>query len=266
MFKKILIYISTILILAGLAGYFYFATMLYNKKDSAQKCSRISITLLDSLENRFVSEQEVLDIINGFCGTLVGKNRDTVNIAVIEKLLDQRSAIKKSQVCITRDGELKIDITQRRPVLRIQTQNGGFYVDETKYIFPLVETFASYVPIVSGNIPLELDQSYRGTIKNDNKDWLTRIMELGKYIDNHPFWNAQIEQIYINENNDIQLATRVGDTKIIFGDTKDYVEKFDKLYTFYKNIIPNEGWDKYSTINLKYKDQIICKIKNKKNR
>ncbi|MBQ1929891.1 MAG: cell division protein FtsQ, partial [Bacteroidales bacterium] len=73
-----------------------------------------------------------------------------------------------------------------------------------------------------------------------------------------------IEQIYINQNNDIQLATRVGDIEIILGDYKDYKEKLDKLYTFYKNIVPVEGWDKYSSVNLKYKGQIICKLKKRK--
>lgn len=264
MFKKILIYTFAILALAGLAGYFYFATLLYNEKDSKQTCKKINVVLLDSLQNKFVTQQEVLDIINGYSGKLLGKKRDTINISVLEKLLNQRSAIKQSQISITRDGVLNIEITQRRPVLRIQSQNGGFYVDETQYIFPLVETFTSYVPIVSGNIPLELDQSHRGKVKDDTQGWLTNIMEFGKYIDNHPFWSAQIEQIYIAENNDIQLATRVGDIKIIFGSTQDYKEKLDKLYTFYKNIIPSQGWDKYSSVNLKYKDQIICKLKNKK--
>ena len=264
MFKKILLYIGVTVTLAGLAGYFYFATTLYNEKDPMQTCRKIDVVLLDSLENKFVTEQEVIGIVTDYTGGVIGRKRDSINISTLEKLLDQRSAVKKSQVSITRDGKLNIEITQRRPVLRIQSQNGGFYVDETKYIFPLVETFTSYVPIVSGNIPLDLDASHRGTVNDNSKSWLDGIMELGSYIDNHPFWSAQIEQIYINQNNDIQLATRVGDIEIILGDYKDYKEKLDKLYTFYKNIVPVEGWDKYSSVNLKYKGQIICKLKKRK--
>jgi cell division protein FtsQ len=89
-------------------------------------------------------------------------------------------------------------------------------------------------------------------------------MLLGSFLENDPFWNAQIEQIYIDSSGDIILSPRVGDHKIIFGDLKDMGTKFNKLYTFYKNIVPEEGWEKYSTVNLKYKDQIVCKLNKKK--
>lgn len=266
MLRKILISFTAVLAFGAIGAYFYFAQMLYSKNMPSQICRKVNVVLLDSLQNRFVSKSEVMDIMNGYMGDNVGKNIAEVDLNIIEKLLNSRSAIKESQASITRAGELRINITQRKPVLRIQTADRGFYVDESQYIFPLVPTFTSYVPVVSGHIPFTLNEGHRGKALEDTGNWMEKIMLLGSFLENDPFWNAQIEQIYVDSNGDIILSPRVGNHKIIFGDLKDIGNKFNKLYTFYKNIVPAEGWNKYSSVNLKYENQIVCKLnKNKKN-
>lgn len=265
MLKKILISAAVTLALGIAGAYFFFAGELYAGRIHTQLCRNVEVILLDSIQNRFVEKEEVLEIMEDFMGSLKGKPVGEINLHLIEQLLNQRSAIRNSQASITRDGKLTVKITQRKPVLRIQTENGGFYVDETKYIFPLVSTFTSYVPIVSGHIPFTLNSDHRGMALEDDENWMQGILELGNYMSNDPFWSAQIEQVYVDENGDIILSPRIGSHKIIFGDLKDIDNKFDKLYTFYKNIVPAEGWDKYSSVNLKYKGQIVCKLKKRKN-
>jgi cell division protein FtsQ len=44
----------------------------------------------------------------------------------------------------------------------------------------------------------------------------------------------------------------------VFGTGDDIEIKFEKLMLFYKEGLSRVGWDKYSTINLKYKNQIVC--------
>ncbi len=265
MFKRVLTYIGLGFLAAALGCYFFFASRLRNQSKDKEVCRTIKVTLLDSTQNRFVSKTEVIDIVEGFIGEPVGKKVEQINLANIELLLNNRSAIKESQASITRNGVLAIDITQRRPILRIHTQSGGFYVDETGYIFPVVESFSSYVPIVTGHLPLDLDQAHRGKVGEEDSQWLEKLVDFGLFLDNNQFWDAMIEQIYIAQNKDVILCPKVGNLEIIFGDLNNIEEKFAKLLAFYKNIAPHEGWTKYSTVNLKYKDQIVCKL-NKKNK
>jgi cell division protein FtsQ len=65
-------------------------------------------------------------------------------------------------------------------------------------------------------------------------------------------------QIYVDENGELLLIPRVGDQKIVFGKTDNIIKKFDKLSLFYRKGIVGNGWKKYSTINLKFKNQIVC--------
>ena len=264
MFKKILIYTGYSILVLSLGCYFFFASRLKNEGAGKEICRSISVTLLDSAYNRFVSKNEVIDIIEDFTGHTIGKNINEINLANIELLLNKRSAIKEAQASISRNGVLSVNISQRKPLLRIHSANGGFYIDETGYIFPLVESFSSHVPIVTGDIPLDLDSSYRGRVKDKEAGWIEKLVEFGKFLNENKFWDAMIEQIHVEGNGDIILSPKVGDVSIIFGDFNNIEDKFARLLAFYKNIAPHEGWNKYSTVNLKYRKQIICKNKNNK--
>jgi cell division protein FtsQ len=63
-------------------------------------------------------------------------------------------------------------------------------------------------------------------------------------------------------SGDFVLVPQVGSHTIIFGSARsdeEVKEKMDKLKVFYQEGLPFEGWNKYETINLKFRNQIVCK-------
>ena len=67
-----------------------------------------------------------------------------------------------------------------------------------------------------------------------------------------------IEQIYVNQYEEFTLIPKVGRQKIIFGKYEDVEDKFNRLELFYAEGMSREGWQKYKTINLKYRRQVVC--------
>ena len=65
-------------------------------------------------------------------------------------------------------------------------------------------------------------------------------------------------QLHINENKEVELIPRVGNHVILLGGEEEMEEKFEKLLLFYQKGIQQTGWNKYSIINLKYKNQLVC--------
>jgi cell division protein FtsQ len=63
----------------------------------------------------------------------------------------------------------------------------------------------------------------------------------------------------VSSNGDIMMTPLIGDQVIILGTARKLDDKLNRLRIFYKEAIPHEGWRKYSTINLKYSGQIVCK-------
>ncbi len=82
-------------------------------------------------------------------------------------------------------------------------------------------------------------------------------------VENDKFWSSEIVQIVASEstNNDLrlELIPRSGNHTIIFGRPDDVHSKLDNVRSFYKKVLPNEGWSKFQSINVEYKNQIVCK-------
>ena len=97
-----------------------------------------------------------------------------------------------------------------------------------------------------------LDTSIKNSILKD-------IYYLVEYINDDSFWSAQIDQIYVDNNDEIDLIPRVGNQLIHLGSIENLEGKLRNLAELYDKVLPEVGWNKYSMINLEYKDQIVCK-------
>ena len=72
------------------------------------------------------------------------------------------------------------------------------------------------------------------------------------------FLASQIIQLYLNQNKEFELIPRVGNHVILFGDLDGMESKFEKLMLFYQKGVKQIGWNRYTLINLKYKNQLVC--------
>lgn len=61
----------------------------------------------------------------------------------------------------------------------------------------------------------------------------------------------------MNKSGDMELIPRIGSHTIIFGKAEDIDIKFRKLKAMYR-VFNKIGWNLYKSINLKFKDQVIC--------
>ena len=87
------------------------------------------------------------------------------------------------------------------------------------------------------------------------------LSKIVHYIIHNTLWKAQIEQIYVDKSGLIYLIPKIGNHTIVIGDATNLDEKFSKLIAFYKNGLGTFGWDKYKTIDLRFKNQIVAKRK-----
>jgi cell division protein FtsQ len=97
-----------------------------------------------------------------------------------------------------------------------------------------------------------IDTSIKNSVLKD-------IYHFVNYIRNNDFWTAQIDQIYVGSYNEIDLIPRVGNHQIHLGTFENYEGKLKNLAAFYERVLPEAGWNKYSVINLEFRDQIVCK-------
>jgi cell division protein FtsQ len=85
-----------------------------------------------------------------------------------------------------------------------------------------------------------------------------RLLPMIQYVQEDPFLAAQIDQIHVGGTGNLTLVPRVGDQLIYFGPPEDYQLKFRNLKALYKDGFKKGGWTIYKSINLSYKNQVIC--------
>ncbi len=259
--KKVLRLSLIILLVAA----FVLSAGLVRSRQKDVHCKSVNITIDESEGNFFVEQNDIMNMIHDKWGALVGKRMDAINMNVLETMIQNNPFILRAEVFSTIDGEVNIDVKQREPVLRIiNSENQSFYIDKKGMFMPVSDKFASYVPVASGNIP---DRYVDGSVvknRNEiqsntyNKTLLEQLFEVAMFTGNDGLWSAQFVQYYVNEAGDIELIPRVGNQRIILGDTQNMKEKFDKLLLFYQKGMKASDWNKYNTINLKFADQVVC--------
>ena len=236
-------------------------TALYGRSQRKQiTCRKIEVCVKDSMNIRFISSDEIRKSIRREYGKCIGEVLETIDIVTLEKLIDGKSAVLKSQVYTTKDGSLHVDVTQRMPMVRFQRGCSGFYADGDGYVFPLQSTYAPHIQIVDGNIPIRIAEGHKGEVENPrSRKWLLDMIEMIRFIENDKDWKKIIVQIHVNENEDLILVPREGQEKFIFGYPDHLEEKFEKFRKYYTAIIPKAGKDRYKVVDLRYKGQIVCK-------
>lgn len=229
-----------------------------------QQCQGLRIRIIDQTGHYFIEPKDVMNVLNTKGGKIKGTPMQDINTALLEKIVYSNPFIGKAEVYSTIDGYVNIDVWQRNPLLRIvNNDNEHFYIDEHGDFMPVTDKYSCQVIVASGNIYddyAERSLRYAVPFIKDTtmKPVLQQLNEIALYLRGHEFWDAQIEQLYVNENSEIEMIPRVGNHTILLGDAENLDEKMNRLMVFYREGIVKAGWKKYSVINLKYKDQVIC--------
>ena len=141
-------------------------------------------------------------------------------------------------------------------------KNPGFYIDPEGYIFPVSDLHAQRVIVVNGYLDIVPDATHTNIFDSVYANTpLADLFELNRMIRKNSFLKSQISQIYVNSNNEFDFTPQLGNHLIRFGTMEDAQKKLDNLDVFYRKALIGEGWDKFNEINLKYKNQVVCKRK-----
>jgi cell division protein FtsQ len=233
-------------------------------------CKSLKLKIEYNNAEPFFTEDEIIKYLINKNDSIIGKKISEINENLIENILKENPYIYNAEVFVNMDGDIKIDITQRKPLVRIvNKQNQHFYLDDKGVKIPVKIGFPANVVIANGNISAvyvpfrrENEGQKNDTLNLQKDTVLYSVFKIAEYLNRNDFFKAQIEEIFVNESKEIELFPKLGDQIIIFGSIENLEDKFNKLMILYKDGFNKVGWEKYSIINLKYKDQIVCTKRN----
>lgn len=90
-----------------------------------------------------------------------------------------------------------------------------------------------------------------------------KLLTFVQLVEEDDFWRSEVVQITARTASsgalELELTPRSGRFAILFGRPEDAERKFDKLLRFYRSGLSSVGWDAYRTVDVRYRNQVVCK-------
>ncbi len=223
--------------------YLLWAMFMMSDRQKNLVCQQVNIEVIDSINKQFVQTKDIVQLLRKEGIYPQGNIYQSVHAQAIENAIEKHPYLKNAECYKSREGVVYITAEQRQPKLRIMGDE-NYYVDDDRKIMPIGITTACYVPIVTGRVPRKMAQA--------------ELYDFVMFMEDNAFWNAQIKQIHVNTQRQIELVPTIGNHLILLGELKDYEKKLDKLRTFYAEL-NKIGWKDWREIDLRYHGQIICR-------
>ena len=208
-----------------------------------------------------VTEEDIQKLLmKSFRSDFVGWKVKDVDVELIEQDVRRNDFVSEAEIYIDARNRLTIHIIQREPVLRVQDENAmSFYLDSEGFWMPISRHYAARVKVATGKLP-----HFRGKHLMEADPVYKSLFMASQFIARDPFYEALIEQIYVDERGEFHLSPKVGDQRIRLGTVENIEEKLDKLRTFMKEGLAHEGWQACEIIDLRFSEQIVCTKRDQK--
>ena len=216
--------------------------LAFTERKQGEQLAQLNQINIEMSEDHFLTKNIVLQYIEKHNFAYDGVVLSQFYLNDLEEILLKHPAVKKAEVYSSQQGDMNIKLQQRKAIVRIKTAYVDYYLDEDGLEMPLSKEYTPRIIIVSGDANQKHHASIYAFIQRINKS---------------EFWKSQITQLHFS-GDQVVLIPRVGSQKIHFGMLVNSSEKLDNLYRFYNQAMPVKGWQTYSDINLKYKNQIVC--------
>ena len=203
-----------------------------------------------SSENRFLNSEEIFDLTNDIIN-----DYSIIDLNFLEEKIKSNKFIKDIEIYNNLNNVINININQFKPYARLINNIGDdYYIDKNGDIFPVSNKYSERVLLIFFKNYKNIDNEKNiNFFQNGNE-----IFKLINYINRNDFYKKQISQINVLKDGEIIMIPQITKQKIYFGNTDNMEIKFKKLELFYKNILPTKGWNYYESVNLKFKNQIVC--------
>lgn len=199
----------------------------------------------DTLE--LIDYQTVLSLTKAF----ISDANTWPRIDSIEDRLSRFPSIEGAEASVGINGNVRIQINQRDPLLRLIDSLGHQqYLDKKKQLFPALVGIPAKLPVVTG-LPLLPQLAKDSATMSD-------LMALATALYADPFWWNFADQVALKPQVGFVISPKLGSHLIVLGTTKEIAGKLNKLRIFYRHGLHPSDWNTYSVIDARFKGQVVC--------
>lgn len=229
--------------------YLVVALTLTATESDTDLCRGVNITVnnSDSAGKQFVSAEELAHEIGDLPQKAKKMTLASINTQDIRRTLLSLDKVEDVQVLRLTDGTIDITAQPIVPVMRVFDNGKSYYINKDGKRVSANARYHKDVPIVEGHFD-----------PADTVFTPQSLLPLINYISSDSIWNAFISMVKVKSPNDIILVPVIREHVINIGTPDNFDDKFSRLKKFYTEVLPRQGWEKYDTLTLKWRGQLVA--------
>lgn len=241
MVKKILSIAAWIITGAALIVLFVFAYRGYIKAP----LQGVTFNLEREGNKGFVEKDTTIAAVETLCKISQHNAIGNIDMLKVQKLLASNPWIESASAYIGLNDTLVIQAKEYKPILRIFDQGRhSVYVTAEGVIIPTSPKYTPRLIIASGHYTLP--------------EGVDETLAIAKAIQKDEYLTGSIGQIYRNSNKQYEIMVNSLPGRVIVGDTTAIDNKLSRLHTLLEKYNGTEELMCYKTMDLRYKNQIVC--------
>lgn len=211
------------------------------------RCKDIEIQVLDSTSNLFTTREDLIRILNEEFGSYRNRLADSVNLYRLERVMKKHKYIEECCAYFTQDGTLHLTIRQCTPVVKLETDSTGWYLDKRGECFPMMKDWSTEI------------LSIKGSPRIRDSKWTSRVAAMATWIYGEHKWNGRVSRISSAPDGELTLYLEGRDERFLIGQPVKIKEKFRRMHSYIENVASDSTFKGYRSVNVKYNGQIVCK-------
>lgn len=197
--------------------------------------------------NHFTEDHELADVFEA----PIGFHPDSVSyVGIIEDVLSL-PYVKNAGIRVDARGRMFVEIEERKPIAMLIHEGNRVYIDGNGVKMPVILTKSVNVPLLHG-FP---DDGGTKILEGDEFDSIRDFLMAAQ---KNEFGWITISEVAYNPEEGVVALSHENGVKLLFGH-EDFEQKMRYWETFYSEIIRKEGIDQFTSVDLRYRNQIVTR-------
>lgn len=222
-----------------------------------QVCEEVQITVKNTGKDVLLTRQDISNLLKEANITLVGTPKNEVKKSIVDKALKKNNWYGGLEEFSFNGNVLTIQVAVKKPFMQVFPSVGDtYFVDNQGGFLPYSDKVTTELVVLTGNI--QTAYAPAGNVKDVKEKSLFEAFQVAQLIQQDEFLNAQISQLFINQEGEIELYGRVGRQVVLFGHADGAAEKLANLKTAYQDALVFLDADHYKKLDLRFTNRIVA--------
>lgn len=222
-----------------------WAVMSSRSHRKEQLVTSLNVTVEGRAEQPLVDAQLINDWIVSHSQSPVGRTIADVDLAELERVTLQHSAVASANAYATYSGSVEVSVEQHTPMARLKVDGYDMYLTSDGYLFPASDGYAVLVPVITGSYRPIFGPRFSGYASTVVRDSIAALDSVIVALEQQKIPHYEERQEYRQEVRSV-LNKRVQRT--LFMSEYEYSKRTDDLNE-QKALKRKESVERYRTID-----------------